>query len=90
MSARILEDERCLDRLRADYEQAFDTWAHQVRCLQALIGSPRSLLLKETEVRVVAAERAYRLSRDRLTEGLVQAYGEASSCEDNGSSRAAL
>jgi hypothetical protein len=90
MSGRILEDERYLDRLRTDYERAFDTWAHQVRCLQALIGSPRFLLLKEAEVRVVAAERAYRRSRDRLTEGLLQAYGEASGCEDNSSSYAAL
>jgi hypothetical protein len=91
MIDEIPEDKLHLDHLRADYEDAFDMWAQQLRRLQAIIGSSsNSVLVKEAERRVVAAERAYRRSRDRLTEGLVQAYGEALSCVDDSSAWAAL
>ena|ERR1700683_4430591 len=72
-----------LDRLWADYEQTFDTWALQVRRLKTLIGwSSSSAVVQEAELRVLAAECAYQESRDRLTEGLLRAEGETSSCGD--------
>jgi len=76
------ENKLNLDRLWADYEQAFDTWALQVRRLKTLISwSSSSAVVREAELRVLAAECAYQESRDRLTEGLLQAEGETSSRE---------
>jgi hypothetical protein len=61
-----------LDRLRADYKEAFDEWALQITRLQTLSQSdPQGLVTKEAEHRVAAAENAYRDSRDRLTDDMV-------------------
>lgn len=90
MSRGNLEDKLYLDRLRAEYEQAFDTWARQVERLQAIISSSSSsVVVRDVQARVVAAESAYLRCRDRLTEGLLQANTEAVSCEDKCSSSSA-
>lgn len=71
MMCGILEEKQQLESLRAEYDAAFEEWALQVRRLLAIAGSAPSSLIKETEARVAAAELAYRLSRDRLMEGVL-------------------
>jgi hypothetical protein len=62
-----------LRRLREAYTDAFGEWALQVRRLQAAVGSaPGTLVVKEAEGRVAAAEIAYRHSRDRLANDMVE------------------
>jgi hypothetical protein len=61
-----------LRRLREAYRDAFGDWALQVRRLQAGTASPAgTFILKEAEDRVAAAEIAYRDTRDRLTDDMV-------------------
>jgi hypothetical protein len=55
------------EKLRKDYQGAFDEWALQVSRLQA---APRGADVKEAEERAAAAEVAYRDSRDRLTDDM--------------------
>lgn len=90
MTCGILEDKPCLESLRAEYEAAFEEWALQVRSLQAIISSAPGAVVTETEARVVAAECAYRQSRDRLMQGILSARGEANQREDNRSLSAAV
>jgi len=90
MTCGILEEKACLASLRAEYEAAFEEWALQVRSLQAIIGSAPSTVVKETEARVAAAERAYRESRDRLMQSILSARGETNERGDNRSLSAAV
>jgi hypothetical protein len=83
MSSGIPTDKLYLERLRTEYEIAFEEWAFQVKRLQTIAGSAPSSVVKETEARVVAAERVYRRSRDRLTDTLLNLHAEANRCEDN-------
>jgi hypothetical protein len=90
MNRGNLEDKLDLDHLWAEYEQAFDMWARQVERLQAIFSSSSNcVVVRDVEARVVAAESAYLRSRDRLTEGLLQAQTEAGSREDKSSSSSA-
>jgi hypothetical protein len=90
MTCGILEEKACLASLRAEYEAAFEEWALQVRSLQAIIGSAPSTVVKETEARVAAAERAYRESRDRLMQSILSARGATNERGDNRSLSAAV
>jgi len=90
MTCGILEEKACLASLRAEYEAAFEEWALQVRSLQAITGSAPSTVVKETEARVAAAERAYRESRDRLMQSILSARGATNERGDNRSLSAAV
>jgi hypothetical protein len=61
------------ERLRKDYQGAFDEWALQVSRLQAIASSTPEAISEDTkqaEERTAAAEVAYRDSRDRLTDDM--------------------
>ena len=60
-----------LDNLRKDYKGAFDDWATEVNRLRAITDT-ESPDLKAAEERVAAAEIAYRDTRDRLTDDMVE------------------
>jgi hypothetical protein len=70
------------ERLRADYQGAFDEWALQVSSLQAIASSASDgFVMKEAEARVAAAEIAYRDTRDRLIDDLVVVSGRTDTCD---------
>jgi hypothetical protein len=72
VSRRTTEENAHSEHLRADYKGTFAEWASQVSRLQALTGSPSSsLIMKEAEASVAAAEIGYRTTRDRLTNDMV-------------------
>jgi hypothetical protein len=69
---RTTQENAHLERLRADYKEAFEEWALQVSRLQAITSPPSGrFVIKGAEARVAAAEVAYRDSRDRLTDDMV-------------------
>jgi len=84
MTCGILDEKASLGSLRAEYEAAFEEWALQVRSLLAIAGSAPGTIVKETEARVAAAERAYRQSRDRLMREILSARGETNQPAENG------
>lgn len=66
------------ERLRMDYQGAFDEWALQVSSLQTISSSASGM--REAEARVAAAETVYRNTRDRLTDDMVADFGRPSVC----------
>jgi hypothetical protein len=61
-----------LEHLRSDYRRAFENWALHVRRLQTVSQSDSdSLEMKEAEKLAVAAEIAYRGTRDRLADAML-------------------
>jgi hypothetical protein len=72
MSYASEDRERHLERLRAEYQQAFEEWALQVDRLQTVSGvDPTNCATKEARRRVEAAENAYRETRDLLARDLL-------------------
>jgi hypothetical protein len=72
------EEEANSERLRADYQGAFEEWALQVSRLHAITGSPGgSFVQQEAEERVAAAETAYHDTRNRLTDDMVVDPGKS-------------
>jgi hypothetical protein len=71
VSTKTTQENTHFDRLRADYNGAFDEWALQVSRLQAVAASaPSTFAVKEAEERVAEAEIVYRNTRDRLTDDM--------------------
>ncbi len=60
--------EKVNQRLRQDYQYAFDEWALEVSRLQEVGGSGDSSDKRQAEERVAAAEVLYRTRRDRLAD----------------------
>ena len=59
------ESKEISERLRTEYKAAFEEWVAQVNRYH------QSANRKEAEARIAAAERAYRNSRDKLTDEMV-------------------
>jgi hypothetical protein len=73
VTARISDDNIPLERLREDYNDAFEEWATEVNHLRTVSkcapdGAP---VVQEAEGRVEAAHRTYQDRRDRLAEDMV-------------------
>lgn len=71
MSCETLEETGSVERLRAEYNAAFNEWALRVRYLQAIEGSAEDRLARHAaKAYEMEAECAYRRSRDRLADAL--------------------
>jgi len=68
MSRKI--DEQEIERLDAEYREAFDEWAVQVRRLREVISEGTSA--KEAAARVSEAENDYRTIRNRLADNMTK------------------
>ena len=88
MSCGILEDKLHLERLRGEYQNAFEHWALQVRYLQAVADAAPDVVVKEAEARVSEAQASYRDSRDRLIESLLHVRAETNACRESRAVRA--
>lgn len=73
MSYASEDRERHLERLRAEYQEAFEEWALQVGRLQTVSGADpmNCIATKEARQRAEAAENAYRETRDLLARDLL-------------------
>jgi hypothetical protein len=71
MSLKIRVSEEEIERLDAEYREAFDEWAVQVRRLREVIAEGVSA--KEAAARVSEAENGYRATRNRLADNMTQA-----------------
>jgi hypothetical protein len=74
VSSGIIDENAHSEQLRKDYKGAFEDWALEVSRLQAIADSGSNDLhegdLHEAKQRAMAAEIAYRDSRDRLTDDM--------------------
>ena len=84
MSCETLEEKLQLEHLRAEYNGAFAEWAFAVKSLLVLEASADEMLaVNAARERVAAAEDAYRLSRDRLAQGLQRNVMECKGDEED-------
>ncbi len=71
MNRKVKANDEQIERLDAEYRDAFDEWAVQVKHLRAVIAEGASA--KEAAARVSEAENDYRTLRNRLADNMTKA-----------------